>query len=432
MKILYYDCFAGISGDMNLSALINAGVDPIALECELRKLNLNGWSLKVSPDSKNGIFGTRVDVICDSEHHCEHKHSHAEHHHHEHHHEHEHHHHEHHHHEHEHHEHEHHEHRKFSDIADMINNSTLSENVKKNSIAIFQKIAEAEAQIHGKNIDEVNFHEVGAVDSIIDIVGCAVAYELLGIDKAVSTSVELGSGTVKCAHGVLTVPAPATAIIAKDFPSKLGGAKHECTTPTGAAIIATMCSEFSPKITGKIIASGIGIGHRDSRELTNILRVSIIETEENSSAVATEKMFELSANIDDMTPEHVAEFCQKLFDANALDVWQESIVMKKNRLAVKVCVLVRETDSQKVAEAFFKNSTTLGLRKTEVLRLSINRDIENFESKNGIVRIKKSNHANIERIKPEFDDCKKIADSTDTPIDIVSDGIKNEFKNQRA
>ncbi|MBP3358600.1 MAG: LarC family nickel insertion protein [Opitutales bacterium] len=288
MKILYYDCFAGISGDMNLSTLIDAGLDPVALEVQLRKLNLDGWSLKISKDSKNGIFGTRLDVICE--------HSHEHHHHH---------------HEHEHCEHHHHEHRKFSDIATLINNSTLSENVKKKSLAIFQKIAEAEAKIHGKDITDVNFHEVGAVDSIIDIVGCAIAFELLGIDKAVSTAVELGGGTVKCAHGVLTVPAPATSLIAKDFPSKLGGAMHECTTPTGAAIIATMCSDFSPKINGKIIASGIGIGHRDSHELTNILRVSIIETQDEIfSEIKSEKMFELSANIDDMTAEHLAELCQ--------------------------------------------------------------------------------------------------------------------------
>ena len=427
MKILYYDCFAGISGDMNLSALIDAGANATIIEQELQKLNLDNWSLKVSKSSKNGIFGTRVDVICSCEEH-EHHHEHCEqHHHHD-----DHHSHEHHHDHHEHSHHHHHEHRKFSDIAEMINCSALSENVKKNAIAIFKKIADAEAQVHGKSVDDVNFHEVGAVDSIIDIVGSAIAFELLGIDKAVSTPVELGGGTVKCAHGVLTVPAPATAIIAKDFPSKIGGAHHECTTPTGAGIIATMCSEFSPKINGKIIASGIGIGHRDSHELTNILRVSIIETDENSSELTSEKMFELSANIDDMTPEHIAELCQKLFDTNALDVWQENIVMKKNRLAVKVCALVREADSQNVAEAFFKNSTTLGLRKTEVTRLSINREIENFESKNGLVRIKKSSFANIERIKPEFDDCKKIADLSATAIDIVSDNIKNEFKNTKA
>ena len=427
MKILYYDCFAGISGDMNLSALIDAGLDPVELESQLRKLNLDGWTLKISKDSKNGIFGTRLDVICEHEH-CEHHEHHHEHSHHTHSHEHC----EHHHCEHS-HEHHHHEHRKFSDIATLINNSTLSENVKKKSLAIFQKIAEAEAKIHGKDITDVNFHEVGAVDSIIDIVGCAIAFELLGIDKAVSSAVELGGGTVKCAHGVLTVPAPATALIAKDFPSKLGGAMHECTTPTGASIIATMCSDFSPKINGKILASGIGIGHRNSHELTNILRVSIIETqEETSSEIESEKMFELSANIDDMTAEHLAELCQKLFDAGALDVWQESIVMKKNRLAVKVSALCKEDNSQKIAETFFKNSTTLGLRKTETTRLSIKRDIENFESKNGNIRLKTSSFSDITRVKPEFDDCKKISDSTNTPIDIVSDNIKNEFKNKRA
>ena len=198
----------------------------------------------------------------------------------------------------------------------------MPEKVKSSAIGIFDIIARAEAQVHGRNIDEVHFHEVGAVDSIIDIVGAAICMDMLGVDKIVSSSVELGGGTVKCAHGVLPVPAPATAIISKAFPSK-----------TGAAIIAAFADSYDVPVSGKCLGTGIGIGHRECSELPNILRVLLYESPDkpNSSEMDSVKMFEVCANIDDMTPEHVSALCSRLFKAGSLDVWQESIAMKKNR-----------------------------------------------------------------------------------------------------
>lgn len=416
MKILYYDCFAGISGDMNLAALIDAGLDEKALESELGKLGLDGWRLNVSKSSKCGIFGTRVDVEC-GDHHHDHHHNDDDHHHH--------------------HGEDHHHgdshgghcHRKFSDISRMISDSRLSERVKSDSLKIFTAIAEAEAKVHGVDVADVSFHEVGAVDSIVDIVGCAVALELLGIDEVASSSVELGGGTVKCAHGILPVPAPATALLAKSFPSKIGGARHECTTPTGAAIIAALGKNFSPKIDGRLIAEGFGIGHRDCDALPNVLRVLVYETADIAADDKTVcgEMFELSANIDDMTPEHISSLCEKLFAAGALDVWCENIVMKKNRCAVKVCALSRPGEKNKICESFFRNSTTLGIRENKINRISLPRSETAFDSSIGTARFKKYGAFGVVRAKPEFEDCKKISNSSGMPIDLVSDRLKNEF-----
>ena len=414
MKILYYDCFAGISGDMNRAALIDAGLDLQALESELGKLGLDGWSLKASKASRGGIFGTRLDVLVSDEKNCcrrtghfghsEYS-SHSE--------------------------HSGHAHRKFSDIAEMLEKSNLSDGAKKRALSIFSLLAEAEAKVHGKEVSEVSFHEVGAVDSIIDIVGCAVALELLGIDEVVSSPVELGGGTVECAHGRLPVPAPATAILAKSFPSKIGGANHECTTPTGAAIIASLCSGFSGKIEGRVVAEGVGVGHRESPELPNVLRVMVFDTEAScteKAGEAVESMAELSANIDDMTPEHVSELCAKLMAAGALDAWCEPVVMKKGRCAVKVCALARFAEKNKVLRAFFANSSTLGIRESTVFRHALGRELVDKDTEFGKVRFKRHCVAGIERVKPEFEDTKKISESTGMPVDIVSEKLKHGFE----
>jgi len=463
MKILHYDCFAGISGDMNLAALIDMGVDVHLLSSELEKLNLKGWNLSAKKSLKNGISGTILNVNCQSDfedakheniadsHFAEHAHhecidnnvhSHL----------------------HTHSEHSHHDdsqapqtphvhcdthaghfHRAYSDIRAMIENSTLSQRVKRDSIKIFNTLAVAEAQVHGKNVDDVMFHEVGAVDSIIDIVGAAVCLEILGIDKISSSSVELGGGTVKCAHGVLPVPAPATAIISKSFPSKIGGAMHECTTPTGAAIIAALADEYQKPISGSRIADGIGIGHRDCPTLPNILRVSMYITSTNAqeaplageSVAAPEapefaqsqSLVELAANIDDMTAEQISELVKHLFVSGALDAWQESILMKKNRMASKVCALVKISDAQSARECFFKHSTTLGVREYNLSRFSIRREVVSKDTRYGQVRFKVSKFKEFCRVKPEFDDCAKIAIANHLPIDFVMENLKDDYKN---
>ena len=258
MKILYYDCFCGISGDMNLGALLDLGVDKDYLKRELSKLNLDAeYELQVKKDNRKGISGTKIDVILTKSAHA-HKHGCS------------------------HHEiqtgtesvhgHHHHEHRNLKDIEDIINTSSLSHKVKEISLAIFMKVAEAEAKVHGKSLYEVHFHEVGAVDSIIDIVGAAVCLDYLQVDKIMASTVQLGGGFVKCAHGIIPVPAPATVEILKNIPVKSGIVPFETTTPTGAAILAANVSSFSDHIDFAIEKIGYGIGHREL-EIPNALRV---------------------------------------------------------------------------------------------------------------------------------------------------------------
>lgn len=271
MRTLYYDCFSGISGDMNLGAMIDLGVEPEYLIEELEKLNLKGeYKLKITKDSRKGIHGTKVEVILQNnqEDICCQEHAH------EHHHEHNHEHHCHNHSQHHHHEHgqEHdHEHRNLKDIEEIIKSSSLSERVKDLSLNIFMKVAEAEAKVHGKPLYEVHFHEVGAIDSIVDIVGAAICMDYLKVDQVLASPVELGGGFVKCAHGLIPVPAPATLEILKGVPVKTGAIQFETTTPTGAAILAASVQEFT-ELKGFIIDKiGYGIGGRDT-EIPNVLR----------------------------------------------------------------------------------------------------------------------------------------------------------------
>lgn len=270
MRILYYDCFSGISGDMNLGAMIDLGVDKDYLINELSKLNLEDeYKIEVRRDSRKGIEGTKVDVIL-NDNHGHHEHIHGDDHqyshdnNHEHSQGHDHHHHC--------HEHNHHIHRNLKDIEDMINSSSLSDNVKKLSLNMFMKVAEAEAKVHGKPLYQVHFHEVGAVDSIVDIVGAAICLDYLKVDKIMASSVELGGGFVKCAHGLIPVPAPATVEILKGIPVKLGIVPFETTTPTGAAILAANVNEFTDIKEFTIEKIGYGVGGRDT-EIPNVLRV---------------------------------------------------------------------------------------------------------------------------------------------------------------
>lgn len=282
MRILYIDCFSGISGDMTLGAFLDLGVKEERLKEELKKLKLEGYFLEIKRQLKNGLMGTKVKVVIEEEHHHKHEeehHHHEEHHHEEHHHHHEEHHHEEHHHEEGyHHKHGEHHHRSFKDIKEMIESSDLSEEVKALSKKIFYIVAEAEGKIHGKAIDEVHFHEVGAVDSIVDIVGAAICFCELKIDRVEATSLHTGTGTIKCQHGIIPIPAPATLEILKAYkiPFYSTGIRKELVTPTGAAIIAGLVDAFKP-LTNEVEleAIGYGIGEREL-EIANMLRLSLV------------------------------------------------------------------------------------------------------------------------------------------------------------
>jgi uncharacterized protein (TIGR00299 family) protein len=436
---------------MNLGALIDLGVKKEYLINELAKLNISGYRIEVTTDERKGITGTKVKVRLESEEHSHHEHDyHHEEHEHSHHHghEHEHHHHHHHHHGHEHnHEHSHeehvhshesgeHQHRNLKAVEDIINNSSLSERVKKLSLKMFLKVAEAEAKIHGKELMEVHFHEVGALDSIVDIIGAAICLDYLKVDKVMSASVELGGGFVKCAHGLFPVPAPATAEILKGVPVKLGAVQVETTTPTGAAILAATVDEFTNKKDFTINKVAYGIGHRDT-VIPNVLRVYLGETEEKSalsqvavegSQKACEEAFVIECNIDDMNPELYDYVMEKLFALGAMDVFMTPIIMKKGRPGIKLSVLCNIRDEGKMTEALLRETSTLGVRKYKVEKTMLNREFSKVSTKYGEVTVKAS-LLNGERIKckPEYDDCKRLAKENNLSINEIYSEINKEL-----
>lgn len=384
MKVLYYDCFCGISGDMNLAALLDLGVAEDYLRRELSKLKLGTeYELHVKKDNKKGISGTRVDVVLKSPTHV-HKHDHH-----------------------------HHVHRNLRDIENIINNSTLSDEVKKLSLVIFMKVAEAEAKVHGKPLYEVHFHEVGAVDSIIDIVGAAVCLDYLQVDKIMASSVQMGGGFVKCAHGVIPVPAPATVEILKHTPVKSGLVPFETTTPTGAAILAANVAKFTDRMDLSIEKIGYGIGHREL-EIPNVLRIYLGYEDRDENR---EEQYILETNIDDMNPELYGYIEEKLFAQGALDVFKTSIYMKKGRAATKLSVLVSEKQEKSVLDVIFRETTSIGVRKYKVEKIMLTRDFVQVSTQYGSITVKNAYYLGKKvKYKPEYEDCKRIANEKNIPI----------------
>lgn len=372
MRILYYDCFAGISGDMNLGAMIDLGVDADYLKAELEKLNIEGFHLEIKKDQRRGITGIKAEVIIENQ--------------------------------------ENEKHRHLRHVEEIVNSSSLPKRVKINSLKIFNLIAVAEAKVHNISKEKVHFHEVGALDSIADIVGAAICLDYLKVDKVMSSSIQLGGGTVKCAHGIMPVPAPATALIVTNIPVKTGLVNHEATTPTGAAILVAMVDDFSDKINFPIIKTAYGIGNRDS-EVPNVLRVYLCEDSKQNNDVLTEEAIVLESNIDDMNPEHYDFLLEQLFKAGASDAWLVPIVMKKSRPAVTLSILCNNKLLEKMKEIVFSHSTSIGIREYKVKKNMLRREKSVVETVYGSVRIKQSFfNGKMVRSKPEFEDCKKLAE----------------------
>ena len=389
-KILYYDCFAGISGDMNLGALVDLGVDPVYLRQELDKLNIKGFHLAITKDKRKGIGGTKATVVImnqDNE-----------------------------------------KHRYLYNIEAIINASELSQKVKDESLKIFNIIANAESTVHQIDVQKVHFHEVGALDSIVDIVGAAICLEYLDVDEVVSSSVQLGGGFVSCDHGKMPVPAPATALIVNNIPVKLGGVNHEATTPTGAAILAASVNRFTDKINFTIQRTGIGIGHRDT-ELPNILRVYLAEQEDlASNGVLIEDAIMIECNIDDMNPEWFDHISSLLFEAGASEVFQTPVIMKKSRLANILSILSKPELVQKLKEIVFTNTTTIGLRETWVKKSMLQREEVIIGTTFGDVRVKKSIFkGRTTNIKPEYEDVKRLANENKVALQAIYNEINSKI-----
>jgi len=408
MKILYYDCFAGISGDMNLGAMIDLGIDPEYLKKELAKLPVHGYELKVEKDIRKGITGTRVRVLIDDQHQHlkdpQHDHGQGEHSHH---------------------------HHTYREIRELISGSHLDEKVKDISLAIFSKIAEAEAKIHNKPVDDVHFHEVGAIDSIVDITGAAICINFLEPAQILCSVVELGGGTVKCAHGIYPVPAPATAEILKNIPVRKGTVDYEATTPTGAAILAACVNRFTDKSDFSILKTGYGIGSKDL-SIPNVLRVFLCETikEDESETVPS---FIIECNIDDMNPEFYDYIIDSLFSAGAKDVFITPIIMKKSRPAVKLSVLCTPEAENRVKEVLFRETSTIGVRKYNIDKTMLDRKIELVSTKYGDVNVKSAFYQGVcIKSKPEYEDCIKIARSKKIPVSHIYREVEKELAKNKA
>ncbi|MFH2011293.1 MAG: nickel pincer cofactor biosynthesis protein LarC [Pseudomonadota bacterium] len=384
MKIAYLDCFSGISGDMILGAMVDLGLSKTKLEDELGKLSLSGYEITCSNEARMQINGTRVKVILkEKEYH----------------------------------------HRSFSDIKRLITESTLDKETKELSIGVFQRLAEAEAKIHKKDIDDIHFHEVGAVDSIVDVVGAAVGIKHFGIEGVYASRIPLGSGFVTCQHGTLPLPAPATIELLKGIPVYESGIKGELVTPTGAAIITTLTDNFGRMPSMIIRNIGYGVGDKEFQEVPNLLRIILGEEEREKE---TDRVTVIETNIDDMNPEVYDFLMERLFEEGALDVSLSPIQMKKNRPSVLLRVICHEGNKTRVINTILNESTSFGVRYYEVDRVKVPRRLEEVETKFGKINVKiyQDNDAII-NVSPEYEDCKKIAKEKKVPLKrVYSEAVK--------
>ena len=395
-KILYYDASCGISGDMNLGALVGLGVDFGYLCAELEKLNLDGeFKLERKNVLKNGIAATKIDVVpLKSQPHA----------------------------------------RSYADIRQILESSNLSQSCKQRAGAIFRTVAEAEAKVHGTDIERVHFHELGAIDSIVDVAGAAICleylFENLGVSRVVSSKIELGGGVVICDHGTLSVPAPAVCEILKSVPVSLGRANFEMTTPTGAAILKACADEFADSASFRIEKIGYGAGGKDAAGFANVLRAMICEAhlsdesgEPNLSAQAGYgevcKQILISTNIDDMDAESFALACEILRENGALDVFSRSIFMKKGRAGFELNALCRKQDAQNLKDLIFTHTTAIGVREIEVAKTELKREFVRVQTKFGEIGLKISGNGQVQKVKPEFEDCKAAALAHGTTIERV-------------
>lgn len=390
MRAIYLDCFAGISGNMFLGALLQAGVPVAVLEKELAKLQLQDeFHLEISTVVKNGIHAEYVEVKLTQAQPEKHEHHHGH----------------------------HHAHRTMRDIRVMLEQSALTMPVKQQALAIFTEIAKAEGKVHGKPADDVAFHEVGAVDSIVDIVGAAICLDYLGVERIFASKLTLGSGFAACAHGLMPIPAPAVAELLLGWPAEPGREKKELVTPTGAGIVKTL-GVYSEGIPQGFTAECIGYGAGSHElEIPNVLRVYLGEYQGTASG----SLEILEANIDDMNPQIYGYLFDRLLAAGALDVWTTPIFMKKNRPAQKLSVLVNEAVKRECANLIFKETSSIGLRIMPVARrLEASRHIAKVETKYGVVDCKVSAwNGKLCSLSPEYEDCRRLAEEKSVPLKVV-------------
>ena len=392
-RIAYFDCFSGISGDMVLGALVDAGADLPTIEVELRKLGLEGWTISAEKVKRGAIFATHVKVETSEEHH----------------------------------------HRGLSIILGRIDKAGLAPRAADRARRIFTRLAEAEAKVHNMPVEEVHFHEVGAVDSIVDIVGAAIGFELLGIDEFACSALDVGAGQVKTAHGLLPVPAPATAELLRGAPMYTSGIARELVTPTGAAIATTLSTRYAqiPEMT--LQAVGYGAGSANLTEKANVLRILIGE---NATSEAGEHwdapVSVIETNLDDMSPQIYGYFVERALAAGALDVFSTAVQMKKNRPGVLLTILCDAAHTARLIDLVFRETTTIGVRTYDVRRKVLDRELVPVATPFGEVRMKISRmNGSVLNATPEYEDCQRLAAEKGIPLKQVIAAASFEFQKHK-
>jgi uncharacterized protein (TIGR00299 family) protein len=386
MKTLYFDCFAGASGDMILGAMVAAGVDPNFLREQLALLRVDGFSIDFETVNRSGLSATYARVETAHEH----------------------------------------KHRHLSEIKQIIEGSDLPEYVKTLSVQIFTRLAEAEARVHNEPIDHVHFHEVGALDAIVDVVGAAICFDYLDIERFVCSPLHVGSGMVQMAHGRFPIPPPAVAELLRGVPFYSTDIKGELLTPTGAAIITTVCSEYRPIPQMTTESTGYGAGTREYQDFPNVLRVLLGETESNAGT--DERLWMLETNLDDASPQLVGHVMDRVFDLGALDCFFTPVQMKKNRPGVLLSVLCGPDRKQALMKFLFMETTTLGVRSYEVARRALQREVVQVETQYGMIDVKVA-RLDGRRVNemPEFEQCRAAAAKAGVPVKVVEDAARVAF-----
>ena len=392
MSLAFFDCFSGISGDMTLGALVHLGVPVDWLKEQIHALPLDGFDIRSQAVSRHGIAAVQVAVVFEDTHH----------------------------------------HRDYQSIQSLIEKSPLSDRVKTMSLAIFDRIAAAEARIHGCDKASVHFHEVGGVDAIVDIVGSCLGLEWLGVETVVASALPMGGGFVRCAHGVLPVPAPATVEILKGLPVYGNGIEKELVTPTGAAIVAGSAGHFGPMPVMRVRQVGYGAGTTELESQPNLLRVMLGEVENTWRIDGAQRLVMIETNIDDMNPEIFGYLMERLFEDGALDVFWVPVFMKKNRPGTMVQVLCGPLDRERVVGRILAETSSLGVRFYEVYRTALERELVEMPSPFGPVRVKKiKGFTGGDRIVPEYEVCRSIARERQLPLQEVYAAILKAAADQK-
>ena len=427
MKTLYLECAMGAAGDMLTAALLELTGDRQAFIDKMNAIGLPGVKVAAEESVKCGITGTHIRVTVDGmeeeagdahDHHHEHEHHHHDH---DRHHEHAHDHHEEEHDHHHDHEHGHHHHASVADIEGLINGLDVSDRVKADAKAVYALIADAESRVHGRPVTEIHFHEVGTLDAVADVVGVCLLMEQLAPDQVIASPVHTGSGHVHCAHGILPVPAPATALILEGIPSYGGKVSGELCTPTGAALLKHFVSRFGDRPVMAVEAIGYGMGKKDFDQ-ANCVRAFLGQSEGERETITR-----LECNLDDMTGEDIAFAMEQLFAAGARDVYTQPIGMKKSRPGILLSVICLAQDADRLAEVMMKHTTTLGIRRQDMSRYVLDRKQETVSTEYGPVRVKRASGMGVDRVKPEYEDIAALAKEHNVPLAVIREAVRKSL-----